>query len=248
MNTIRPMALQQNGAFTPASRTQLDVEHVTILAHDLRNYLTPAYTHLTALYGRAQREQRELDMQAAKRARQALDHALLLITNIVEATRDERGLFELNEQLLDLTAIAQQAAEVFDTAETPILFQSSEHMLLSGDCEKLRQVLHNLLANAVTHSPRGAPVTVDARIQQRDNSQWGVLTVHNGGPAIPRHLMPYIFQRFAAGPTSRGLGLGLYLARSIIEAHGGTLTAHSHNDTGTSFVIALPLTAGKECY
>lgn len=80
-----------------------DLDRVTILAHDLRNYLSPAYAHLTALYARAQREDRDIDMRAAARSKQALDHALSLTDNLLEVARVERGLLELNLQPLNLT-------------------------------------------------------------------------------------------------------------------------------------------------
>jgi signal transduction histidine kinase len=75
-----------------------------------------------------------------------------------------------------------------------------------------------------------------------------VLTIRNSGPGIPAHLLARLFERFSTGPNSHGLGLGLYLARGIAEAHGGTLTAHSSDELGTCFMLALPLANGTEAY
>lgn len=222
---------------------QADVEHITILAHELRNYLTPAYSHLGMLLRRAQQEQREQDIRAAVRGRQALDHALLLISNLLEEQRAARGLFELRTQPCDLSLVVRQAADVFDTGDRPIILRTCERVILSADRERVRQVLHNLLANALRHAPGGAPITLDLHTERRGRDGWATLIVHNTGPAIPAHLLPQLFHRFAAGPESPGLGLGLYLARGIAEAHGGMLTVHSSDGRGTRFVLTLPLTA-----
>lgn len=221
----------------------VDVDPITILAHDLRNYLTPVSAHLTMLYKRAQRDQRETDMDAAARGRQALDYALHLITNLLDATRLEHGLFDLTRAPLNLSLLVRQAAEVFESSARSVVLCMPETLLVHADSERLRQVLHNLVANATTHAPRGVPVTCTMWVEQRDYDAWGVLTIRNGGAAIPAHLLSRLFQRFAAGPDSQGLGLGLYLSRGIVEAHGGTLTAHSAEGLGTCFVLMLPLAA-----
>jgi two-component system OmpR family sensor kinase len=67
------------------------------------------------------------------------------------------------------------------------------------------------------------------------------VSVKDQGPGIPPELMPRLFERFAKGPGSKGLGLGLYLVRSIAEAHGGSLTVQSEPGKGTLFVLALPI-------
>ncbi len=223
------------------ARHDADVDPLTILAHDLRNYLTPVSAHLATLYKRGQQEQRDPDMHAASRGRQALDYALLLIADMLDATRLEHGLFDLHLAPLDLSLLAQQTAEVFETSRSPIVLCMPETVIVPADRERLRQVLHNLFANAVAHSPCGMAVSVELCTEQRDHAKWAVLTIRNGGPAIPAHLLPHIFGRFAAGPNSQGLGLGLYLAHGIVEAHGGTLTAHSNDGAGTCFVLRLPL-------
>ncbi len=234
-----PHALTASSALGQQAH-QADVDYLTVLAHDLRNYLTPAYIHLTMLHRRAQREQRESDMRTAARGRQALDYALLLITNLVEAMRAERGLFELTLQSLDLGHLVRQAAEVFDTGDTQIILQVAEPVMVLVDLERLRQAIHNLLANAVAHSPTHAPVTVTLQVEQYSNEKWAVLRVCNRGQVIPPHLLPQLFQPYVAGTRSRGLGLGLYLAREIVEAHCGTLAVHSSNEIGTCVVLTIP--------
>jgi two-component system, OmpR family, sensor kinase len=218
-----------------------DVDPVTILAHDLRNYLTPVYGHLGTLYARAQHEEREHDLRAAERGRQALDYALLLLTNVLEASRMEQNLFESATRPLNLSLLVRQSAEVFDTQMRPVVVRGPEQLIVRGDSERLRQIVHNLLANAVRHSPEGAPISVQLTAERRECGVWALLRIHNYGAPIPPQMMSHLFERYVVGPGSRGLGLGLYVARVLAEAHGGALNAQSERDSGTSFVLALPL-------
>lgn len=219
-----------------------DVDYLTVLAHDLRNYLTPVHAHLERLLARAQHEQRESDLRAAARSQQALAYAFNLISSILETARLEHGLFALTLNRLRLDQMVEQAIDVFELERTLILLRTSEPITLCGDDERLRQALHNLIANAIAHSPRGLPITLDLTTTIRAGNPWAVLAIRNEGPGIPPHLLPHLFQRFTAGTDSRGLGLELYLARGIVEAHGGTLTAHSAEGAGACFTLSVPIT------
>lgn len=224
--------------------SESDIDRVTVLAHDLRNYLAPAYAHLTALHRRARDAQREADMRAAARGQLALDHALALIENLLDKARFEHGLLDLRLRPLDLGLLARQAAHIFEADDRPIAVEGAERVVVPADPVRLRQALHNLLANAQAHSPPHAPITLQVNADCRGDSGWARLSVRNTGSPIPPQLLPQVFQRFSTGPTSRGLGLGLYLAHSIVVAHGGTLTATSNSVDGTCFTILLPLEPG----
>lgn len=225
------------------ARPEVDIDRVTVLAHDLRNYLAPAYAHLTALHRRAQDAQREADMRAAARGRQALDHALALIEDLLDKARFEHDLFDLQLRPLDLSLLARQAAQIFEADDRPIVVDGPERVVVPADAVRLRQALHNLLANARAHTPCHTPITLSVSADVRGEGEWATLSVRNAGSPIPPQLLPHVFQRFSAGPASRGLGLGLYLAHHIVAAHGGTLSAASNGIDGTCFTIRLPLEA-----
>jgi signal transduction histidine kinase len=107
------------------------------------------------------------------------------------------------------------------------------------DRTRIQQLLSNLLGNAVTHGAPEFPVRVQARI---DGSEW-VLTVVNGGNAIPADAMSKVFEPYWRPPSSKpggGLGLGLYICKQIVLAHGGTLELSSSVEAGTAFVARLP--------
>jgi signal transduction histidine kinase len=103
------------------------------------------------------------------------------------------------------------------------------------------QVFGNLLDNAISYSPAGSPI--DVVMEEEGKSI--VFRVHNGGPPIPADRVPTIFDAFRRGTSagnSRGLGLGLFIVRQIVFAHGGTVTVASSEGEGTTFSVRLPKT------
>jgi signal transduction histidine kinase len=111
---------------------------------------------------------------------------------------------------------------------------------VNADSERLRQVLENLVTNAIKHSPAGEPVMVELAIENRIDGKWANVTVADRGPGVPVDQLPTLFTRFAAGAGSTGLGLGLYLAARIAAAHGGSLDVNSTPGAGARFTLALP--------
>jgi CheY-like chemotaxis protein len=112
---------------------------------------------------------------------------------------------------------------------------------LAGDAARLRQVLWNLLANAVKFTPAGGCVEVTAKDGPTDLE----ITVRDSGPGIDRDFLPHIFEPFRRGEslttrTVGGLGLGLAIVRHIVEAHGGTVTADNAEGAGAIFLVRLP--------
>jgi signal transduction histidine kinase len=112
------------------------------------------------------------------------------------------------------------------------------------DAARLRQVISNLLANAVQHGGEGGPVDLTARGESPDV----LLAVRNGGPPIPPDVLPTIFEPLVRGPSAESqrqrrpgsIGLGLYIAREVVKAHGGTIDVESSAGAGTVFTVRLP--------
>jgi two-component system, OmpR family, sensor histidine kinase BaeS len=105
------------------------------------------------------------------------------------------------------------------------------------DPARMRQVLGNLVENALRHTPRGGTVRVTTA---RDDASL-VFSVSDTGTGIPAALLPHVFERFAKGAGSPGSGLGLAIARDLVQAHGGTIEVTSPPGAGTTFRIRLPL-------
>lgn len=220
-------------------------ELIRVLAHDLRTPLTPLRGHLDLMRLRARRAGRADDMGSLAAAEAALVRLQRMIDDLLDASRLEQGLFNLALQPLNLADLARETVELLRTSESVIAVQAPDEVVVEGDPDRLRQVLENLVTNALAHTPSGTPVTVAAAVKPTADGARAVLTVQDAGPGILPELLPTVFTRFGRG-RSGGLGLGLYLARGIAEAHGGTLTMDSHLGRGTSFHLSLPLLATAE--
>ena len=143
--------------------------------------------------------------------------------------------------MVDLAALVRETAAILRTTEADIAVRTPDELYVEGDAARIRQALENLLSNARQHSPDGVPVIVEVNAETRAEGAWAVLTVQDAGPGIAPDLLPRLFTQFGGGPGSKGLGLGLYLARGIAEAHGGKLTVDSTPSNGASFRLALPV-------
>jgi signal transduction histidine kinase len=108
------------------------------------------------------------------------------------------------------------------------------------DPERIRQVLNNLLSNALRYTPRGGTVRVRCRV---DGSGQIVLSIEDTGRGIPPEQLPHVFDRFYKSKDSRGTGLGLAIAKSLITAHGGKIAVQSVPGEGTTIRVTLPLPA-----
>jgi two-component system OmpR family sensor kinase len=215
-------------------------ELVTLLAHDLRNLLSPISARLSLIQVRAQRDQRASDNKDAGGALQAVERVRRMIANILDIARIERGMFELQAEAVDLTDLSHDVAHVLSTPAHPVEVAASEKMVVVADAERLRQCLENLVTNGQQHSPEGLPVFVMLRTQHRADREWVRVEVRDEGPGISPDVLPHIFDRFVSTRHSSGLGLGLFIARRIAEAHGGELSVESAPGKGTVFILSFP--------
>ncbi|WP_141936822.1 sensor histidine kinase [Microbacterium sp. SLBN-154] len=216
---------------------------VAMASHEIRN-------PLTVILGRAELAL-ERDVDAASRDDFTVIEASAerMLTMLEQTLRDSRSSFTaprgtdeidlrsvLEASLVGVTANARARNITLHTELPPVL-------PARGDAFRLRQVFDNLLTNAVKYTPRQGTVSVRAAVD-RDMIHVDVSDSGIGIPAdeIDRVFEPY-FRSSAAGQTASGTGLGLGIARDIVEAHGGTLTLTSHVDEGTTASVALPRAA-----
>jgi signal transduction histidine kinase len=218
-------------------------ELITILAHDLRGPLTPLTGHADLIRKRAQREGHAANLHSAEAMLRVVGRLQRMIADLLDTARLEQGLFTLAPTVVDLAQLTRETAETLQTDRADIAVRAPEELCVAGDPARLRQALENLLSNARQHSPDGVPIQVEVTAETRTDGHWAVLTVQDAGPGIAPALLPNLFTRFGGGPGSTGLGLGLYLARGIAEAHGGTLMVDATPGTGACFRLALPLEA-----
>jgi signal transduction histidine kinase len=167
-----------------------------------------------------------------------------LIADVLDTSRIEAGTFSYTFTDVDFAALVEQSVAAASLGQDDVRVRAEVRRpipAVRGDRERLRQVLANLIDNAVKYSRAGDEVEVTAAAEN------GALlvAVSDRGPGIAREHQKLIFEKFGrasvAGKAKPGTGLGLFIARSIVEAHGGSLDVSSAPDQGATFTLSLPL-------
>jgi signal transduction histidine kinase len=172
-----------------------------------------------------------------------------LIDNLLESVRIESGQLDVRRQSIVLADVVEDARGLVEALlrqrRQPLEVDVPEDLELQGDGTRLTQVFVNLIANASKFAPEGTAVRVGARRDDNAVHAW----VEDSGPGLPEG-GDDIFERFKRGgaqePEPGGLGLGLWISRSIIERHGGSIRAERTNGGHTRFTFTLPTDAGTE--
>lgn len=154
----------------------------------------------------------------------------------------ESGVLTLEKEPTDIGMLLRDAAaavrdEATRQSTTVTIAEDPAAPVVTLDPVRLRQVIVNLFANAVRHGGTGASVSAESRVAN------GMLTIRiaDNGPGIPPDELPHIFDRFYKRRGSKGSGLGLTIARTLVRAHGGDISAESRTGQGTTFTIKVPL-------
>lgn len=218
---------------------------VGMLGHDLR---TPLYAvSLSAQYLSIPNMTNDERLLAAKRITRSVKSMDGMIRDLLEFARDQLGSgVPLSLEPSDIGSLCRAAVEDIRTISPAhdIRLEMSGDLNGQFDSPRLQQVLSNLLGNAVKHSPGNIPILLEAR-GDTDNI---TLSVTNRGKVIPEGSLEAIFDPLVqlpddsgdSNPPSTSIGLGLYIARQIMTAHGGTLCATSSVEEGTTFTGTLP--------
>lgn len=214
---------------------------IAVLAHDLRNHLTSLRGHVDLLYRRAHREGRQSDAVELTTASYLITRMGQLIADILDAERLRQGLFTLAQTPIDLAALVIATCTLFASAECPVRTDVPSSLVAPVDGRRLQQALENLISNACTHAPPGTGVDVHLEATEIAGHACAVIEVIDRGAGIAPEFLPHVCDRYVSGGNTQGLGLGLYLAKGIAEAHGGTLTLHSEVGSGTRACLLFPL-------
>lgn len=222
---------------------------ISVISHELKTPVSVIKGYASTL----NRDDVEWDRDTVLRGLDVIDEEADkltdLIDNLLDASRLQLGTFSLDFGPVSLPHSAERAAEKFRTqapAHTIVVEFPEDFPVIQGDERRLGQVLANLLSNAIKYSPEGSTITVSGepiadgvRVSVRDE----------GVGLAPGH-ENVIFERFyridnALTRETQGAGLGLYIVRSIVEAHGGRIWAESEAGKGTTFSFELPLSRGE---
>jgi signal transduction histidine kinase len=220
----------------------LRADFVSLVSHELRS-------PMAAVIGAARTlEERWRELNADQRAAflaliaDETNRLATLIGDVLDTSRIEAGTFSYHFGEVDVAELVRATVAGFSLHQDEVAvtaYADGDLPAVEGDRERLRQVLRNLLENAVKYSPAGENVDVRARAE---NGRV-VVTVEDSGPGIPHEQHGLIFERFGranVGLGKPGTGLGLFIARSIAEAHGGTLSVASAPGEGAVFTLRLP--------
>jgi PAS domain S-box-containing protein len=221
-------------------------EFLATLAHELRNPLAPLANALQVL------NLAQDDAAVTQRFREMMErqvqHLVRLVDDLLEVSRISRGKIKLAKAPVDLETVIRNAMEtsqpLIDAAEHSLtLTLSPEPLVLDADPVRLAQVFANLLNNAAKYMERGGRIELSSKREGRS----AVVCVRDHGIGIAADDLPHVFELFTQMERGRGrhqggLGIGLALARSLVELHGGQISARSAGlDRGSEFIVRLPL-------
>lgn len=216
-------------------------ELITVLAHDLRNFIAPINMRLNVLRMRAEQDKREDELRDLEILGRSIDRLGELITDILDVSRIDQGVFQIRPRRIELSGLVHEIVATFESAQHSIKLtvQQGDDIQVSGDPVRLRQCLENLVANAIQKSPATGTINIFVRQRMEEKERMAVVEVIDEGPGIPAEQMERIFDRFYTARHG-GLGLGLYLAKRIAAVHGGDLKADSQPGRGARFTLSLP--------
>ncbi|HEX7829475.1 MAG TPA: HAMP domain-containing sensor histidine kinase [Thermoanaerobaculia bacterium] len=159
-------------------------------------------------------------------------HLSRLVEDVRTLSNAEAGVLELRKETFDLADLIRDAVAAIGAQ---VALDVPEELLIDADPVRIREVLLNLLANAVQHAADGR-VALDANVRGREV----VVRVRDDGPGIPIAEQSRLFERFQKGRNSNGTGLGLSIAKKLVEAHGGRISLESAEGAGTTVTVTLP--------
>jgi len=244
VQNIRAYEAERRRVEELARLSQLRADFVSLVSHELRS-------PMAAVIGAARTLQDRWRMLTASQRESFLaligdETARLaeLVGDVLDTSRIEAGTFSYRFEEVDLGRVVDEAVEAAVLAQQDVPVVASVRGALPairGDRARLRQVLGNLIENAVKYSPEGGEVRVSASA-----SNGAVrIAVRDTGPGIPRDQQTRIFEKFGRvdvpGASKPGTGLGLFIARSIAEEHGGSLDVSSGTEPGATFTLTLPV-------
>jgi signal transduction histidine kinase len=219
----------------------LRADFVSLVSHELRSPMAAVIGSARTLHQRWREltpEQRDAFLALIG---DETNRLAMLVADVLDTSRIEAGTFSYSFGDVDLAALLRDAAAAAELGqdEVPVGLELAEPLpSLRGDRERLRQIVANLLDNAIKYSPHGRPVELRAWAENGHVT----VSVRDHGPGVPVEHRRLIFEKFgrAGGGNKPGTGLGLFIARSIAEAHGGSVAVESAEGGGARFLLRLP--------
>ena len=217
------------------------------LAHDIRSPIGAIDGYCSNLsdeiYGPATDAQRH----AMGRVRMAGRHLLSLLENVMDMVQLDAGAVTVTARPVRLRVVAREAVDLLAPAAAARLqtlaLADGADVVVTGDQSRIRQVLVNLLGNAVKFTPEGGTVTVGTSLRDEGGARWGETRVSDTGPGIPERERAAVFEPYYRGAetaSAPGVGLGLAISHALAARMGGALALESEVGAGSSFILRLP--------
>ena len=228
---------------------KMQKEFINIAAHELRTPIQPILGLTEAMYSKVKDEKQleilEVIIRNAKRLKRLTD-------NLLDITKIESQSLLLNKEKLNLNILISEVLKDYvnkqknqQKVEIVYDFKNKEDIIVEADRDRLSQVIHNLLDNALkfttTQNQQMIFVIIDKKKEGKEEKEV-IVSVKDTGEGISDKILPKLFTKFATSDPTTGTGLGLYICKNIIEAHGGRIWAENNSDEkGAIFSFTLPI-------
>ncbi|WP_406448449.1 PAS domain-containing sensor histidine kinase [Streptomyces sp. NBC_00876] len=241
---VRRVVVSLRGTEARRRNERSHAELIATVAHELRSPLTSVKGFTATLLAKWERftdDQKRLMLETVDAD---ANRVTRLITELLDISRIDSGRLELRRQPVDLSAAVERHVQALTASgQDPgrFLVRTCQPLpAVWADPDKVDQVLGNLLENAVRHGEGTVTIEV-APAPAKSDERGAAVTVSDEGPGIPEESMSRVFTRFWRGSKRGGTGLGLYIVKGIVEAHGGTITVGRGPGGGAEFRFILPV-------
>ncbi|MFJ9432337.1 ATP-binding protein [Streptomyces sp. NPDC101490] len=242
---VRRVVVSLRGTEARRRTERSHAELIATVAHELRSPLTSVKGFTATLLGKWERfsdDQKRLMLETVDADAGRIKR---LIAELLDISRIDSGRLEVRRQPVDIAAAVGRHVQVHTTAGQPpdrfFVRIRPELPPLWADPDKIDQILGNLLENAVRHGEGTVTIEVAPTTGRDDGEEGTEVTVSDEGPGIPEESMNRVFTRFWRGSKRGGTGLGLYIVKGVVEAHGGTITVGRGPRGGAEFRFILPV-------
>ncbi len=224
-------------------------EFINIAAHELRTPVQPILSLSEVLQSKEEDEEKRRMVEIISRNARRLQR---LTQDILDVTRIESQLLRLNKEKFNLNGLIFSIIEEYkkeigdnNNSNIKLLFnpiEENNNIIVDADRYRITQIISNLLDNAIKFTKEGqGGGTISVNIKKKENDSLAIVDIKDTGSGIDPEIMPRLFTKFAS-KSFKGTGLGLFISKSIIEAHGGKIWAENNKDgKGATFSFSLPL-------
>ncbi|MFN0064012.1 MAG: ATP-binding protein [Myxococcaceae bacterium] len=219
---------------------RLKDEIIAVASHDVRAPLNVLLGHGQLLLDSDLAPQQVQSAEAIVRQGRKI---LSLVESLLERGKSDAGRLSLDARLIDVAELCQEGSREIEILAAnrgvSVRCEAPESLLAIGDEVKLREVLQNLLTNAIQHAREGGGIVVRAQRLRRPDGEVARVSVQDDGAGVPEEELHLIFDRYRHGPG--GTGLGLAICKEFVDLHGGEIWAETPQEGGAAFVFTLPL-------